>query len=371
LPGSRRSRGRRLAIALLFSAALLVVAELCARIATVPDPRFPRGRDVFIAVGGLTLDEVDQIIDGDGELFWRLKPNLHGRPWLKPLWLDTRTSSLALRSPEVSIPKPQDHFRVLSLGDSCTYGSGVVMGDTYPSQLEQMLNMVYEADVYEVVNGGCPGYSSFQGVQLFKERGTKLQPDIVTISFGINDASPWSGMSDADTYRRINPPVLKALLESALVRLVATPVMRLMHAGPSIVRADASPPGPGDAAPAPRATPAQFHAQLTELVGLVRAAGAKPVLIVHPHQAQVKGEWPETQYQAEVRRVASETQTPLCDFVAALSGKPQVFIDNCHLKREGCQLVAAALFKTLKEQGLIPEPPTLAERREARSKHGG
>ena len=85
----------------------------------------------------------------------------------------------------------------------------------------------------------------------------------------------------------------------------------------------------------------------------------------------MQGKWPETEYQAEVRRVANETQTPLCDLVAALNGKPQVFVDNCHLKREGCQLAAAALFKTMKEQGLIPEPPTLAERREARSKRGG
>src|SRR5262245_66655091 len=97
LPGSRMPTRRKLAWAVLLAAALFLVLELCARIVGAPDPRFPRGRDVFVAVGGLTLEEVDQIIDGDGQLFWRLKKNLHGRPWLKPLWLDTHTNSLARR----------------------------------------------------------------------------------------------------------------------------------------------------------------------------------------------------------------------------------------------------------------------------------
>ncbi|MFO0984389.1 MAG: SGNH/GDSL hydrolase family protein [Planctomycetota bacterium] len=367
--------GRKIAFALAITIALLALGEGIARFARVPDPRFPRGRDVFIAIGGLTLGEVDQIIDGDADLFWRFKPNLHGRPWLKPLWLDTRTNSLGLRSPEVSRPKPADHFRVLALGDSCTYGSGVPSGDTYPARLEQMLNSVYEDGVFEVVNGGCPGYTSYQGIQFLKQLGLSLEPDVVTISFGINDASPWTGASDADVHARLNPPLLSSLLKSALLRSLAAVLLRWGNDGsPAFARADAA----AATSALPRASPEQFAAQLGEIVDLVRARGAQPVLIVQPlkaqvdHdlQAQLEQQFGDTPYQAMIRSVASDKHVVLCDLVKELDHKPQVFIDNCHLKAEGCQLAAAALFRVMKSAKLVPEPPTLEQRRAIRARRG-
>ncbi|MEW6746392.1 MAG: GDSL-type esterase/lipase family protein [Planctomycetota bacterium] len=356
--------------------ALLGLGEIAARLAGVPDPRFPRGRDVFTGAW-LPAAETDLIMMGDPALFWRLRPGLHGRPWLKPLWIDTQTNSLGLRSPEITCPKPAGHFRVLCLGDSCTYGSGVRSSDSYPARLEQTLNMIYEDGVHEVVNAGVPGYSSFQGLRFLERWIDAIGPDVVTVSFWPNDSGTWLGTSDAAAYQRLNSPAT-ILLSSALARVVAGPIFRIEReavaqalerdgraraenkTGPDAV-------GEPESGAPPRATPEDFADHLVEIFRLARSHGARPLLILHPLKGQIDGSWPhESPYQQAIREVAQREAVPLIDLLEVLKGRTDVFIDNCHLKEEGCLLLARALAGTLQSCGILGPPPTLEERRSRR-----
>ena len=98
---------------------------------------------------------------------------------------------MGFRSPEISVDKDQNVFRIVCMGDSSTFGSGVYCEDTYPRVLERLLNNRYGEKKFETVNTGYTGYSSFQGLILLQQSVLKLHPDIITISYGICDnASP-------------------------------------------------------------------------------------------------------------------------------------------------------------------------------------
>jgi len=56
-----------------------------------------------------------------------------------------------------------DRYKILLLGDSCTFGARVMDKDTFGEVLEQTLPNT------SVINLGVPGYTSFQGLQALRE----------------------------------------------------------------------------------------------------------------------------------------------------------------------------------------------------------
>jgi lysophospholipase L1-like esterase len=111
----------------------------------------------------------------DPLLFWRLEPGsgVEG----------DRVNSLGLRAPEIP-PKEEGEFRVLSLGESTTYGWNVRPEESHTSLLEERLRKQRKT---RVVNAGSPGYSLFQGRVFLEYFGLDLRPDVVLLYFGHND----------------------------------------------------------------------------------------------------------------------------------------------------------------------------------------
>ncbi|MBE8233639.1 MAG: SGNH/GDSL hydrolase family protein [Endozoicomonadaceae bacterium] len=114
----------------------------------------------------------------DPDLFWTLKPYAVMRGVMD-------TNSQGLRGPEIA-PKTNDKFRILSLGESSTYGTKVKFEETYSKILEKTLGAMQGKPV-EVINAGVPGYSMFQGLTFLHLHGLDLNPDMVLIYFGFND----------------------------------------------------------------------------------------------------------------------------------------------------------------------------------------
>lgn len=84
-------------------------------------------------------------------------------------------------------PKPPGVFRILTIGDSFTFGFGVEQHEVFSKVLETMLNQ-RKAGAFEVINGGAPGYSSHQELIFLKEIGPTLNPDLVIVGlFPYND----------------------------------------------------------------------------------------------------------------------------------------------------------------------------------------
>jgi lysophospholipase L1-like esterase len=88
----------------------------------------------------------------------------------------------------VSKQKGEDTFRIILLGDSFAFGWGVEEDETFAFHLEQILNKRLEGKPnVEVINFGVPGYSTFQQVALFEEKGMEYKPDAVLVYFVDND----------------------------------------------------------------------------------------------------------------------------------------------------------------------------------------
>lgn len=104
------------------------------------------------------------------------------------------TNASGFRDLDYVIPKPNDVYRIVVLGDSVTFGVGINLKDTYPKQLQQLLNQDSKTD-FEVINTGVRGYNTYQQVQLLKEDALIYDPDMIIVGFVLNDAEPFSAQS--------------------------------------------------------------------------------------------------------------------------------------------------------------------------------
>ena len=94
------------------------------------------------------------------------------------------------RGQEFSIEKPENVIRVLTLGASSTFGLWNRDDETYPVQMEQMLNdRCAGPKRFEVINFAIPHAISDQILALFIAEGLALKPDIITFYEGRNDSN--------------------------------------------------------------------------------------------------------------------------------------------------------------------------------------
>tara|TARA_B110000037_G_scaffold84667_1_gene100479 strand:- start:335 stop:1315 length:981 start_codon:yes stop_codon:yes gene_type:complete len=98
----------------------------------------------------------------------------------------THVNERGLRSPEIPLEKAANERRVLILGDSTVYGVLVSDEDSFAGQLETQLQSIDPG--IQVLNAGCPGYSSWQALQALKHRLMDYQPDLVIIGTLWSDA---------------------------------------------------------------------------------------------------------------------------------------------------------------------------------------
>ena len=152
----------------------------------------------------------------DPELLWRLKPNLSNQ------YINTNSSHTI--GPEVSIPKPPNTYRILLLGDSSPLGLGLKSYDqSFGVRLQRLLQTSYGADRrIELVNASVAGYSSEQLKMYLDMHGARLEPDLVILYCGNNDAS----ISGYSTDRELMDAQSLTWVRSQLSRLALYRVIR-------------------------------------------------------------------------------------------------------------------------------------------------
>lgn len=97
-------------------------------------------------------------------------------------------NAFGFRGPEIEVPKPDSTFRIMTIGDSCTWGLGVGNCHTYPSVMQRELNGLIGADcglTVEVVNAGFCG-DGFERALWRVGEDMKVEPDLATIYLGWN-----------------------------------------------------------------------------------------------------------------------------------------------------------------------------------------
>lgn len=83
---------------------------------------------------------------------------------------------------DYSVNKPEKTYRIITLGDSFTFGQNVNTGSNWPEVLEDFLNKNYQCkkyDKFEVINLGVYGYDIEYAVEKYRLKGQKYNPDLI------------------------------------------------------------------------------------------------------------------------------------------------------------------------------------------------
>jgi lysophospholipase L1-like esterase len=285
----------------------------------------------------------------DERLFWKLKPPAdpaHVRA-------DVDGNSHGFQGPDPAIPKPAGTYRVLYLGDSCTFQG-------YPWRAaERMRDLKVPADrTAETVSLAIPGYTSLQGLRAAQDYGVALDPDLVFVFFGWNDH--WAAYGAIDSKKDLRPParVATGLLEtSRLVQATAWLLGRVGKAGRPLEET--------------RVLPDEYRANLTAIAALFSARKVPVVFLTAPTtfyrlgvpQKTVDDHFAKSgedairlhrEYNAIVREVAAASGSRLLDLEKECESSPELekwFLkDGIHFSPAGRDWVADRIARYVRDE---------------------
>src|SRR4051812_44381896 len=117
-----------------------------------------------------------EIYQADPLLYWRLKPNQEC--YTKVNHQPVHINSMGTRGAEFKAEKPPNTLRLVSLGDSRTFGWGLSEPETYSGLLEAKLQSYAGGKTnVEVINAGVNAWSFPQMTAYFREHALKYKPD--------------------------------------------------------------------------------------------------------------------------------------------------------------------------------------------------
>lgn len=156
----------------------------------------------------------------DPELGWRGRPYARGPFSGWEFTSEVEHNSQGFRDREVTKVKPFGLFRILTLGDSITWGQGVGQAERYPDLVTGLLGR--RGLPVEIVNLAVAGYGTDQEYLLYRAHGRRFCPDLVLLGLYPNDLLE-NGSAFQGPYPK---PYFRAGAGSELV-LSNTPVPRL------------------------------------------------------------------------------------------------------------------------------------------------
>ncbi|MDH4157846.1 MAG: SGNH/GDSL hydrolase family protein [candidate division Zixibacteria bacterium] len=302
---------------------------------------FPLNRDI----------DFPEVYEKDHDLFWCLRPHLETKSERFSL-LSYRTNSLGLRGPEVRDPK--DGYRIIALGNSCTFGWGMPWENTWTYNLQQILDSLVPDKKCEVINAGIPGYSTHQAKIFLARELVGLRPDMVLVMLGWNDQwSAGQGITDAeqDMPSQLILDIQNLLSRTRLYRLMRKAVLSASEEQLE-VRLD-------DVTGKRRVSLQEYFKNLREIARIARNSKARSVFLVPP-VASLEIYFDGTlsdfhsrheTYQAQVVRAADYAHAPLVDLQAAFDQYVNLFDDAeddpIHFNNLGHQVVARTVAKVI------------------------
>lgn len=97
-------------------------------------------------------------------------------------------TSLSIHGRLIPLQKQKGTRRILFIGDSGTFGSGVPFEQSFPFVFEEARRRGSSSERLEVINAGRRGLSTVGEIQLLKDDLLRLQPDVVVLGiFMAND----------------------------------------------------------------------------------------------------------------------------------------------------------------------------------------
>lgn len=170
----------RLLILLLISVELVIIGFLGFRIRE-------KQKKVLGVANVNPIKKESIVFNPDSKLKYFYEPKagekiIHNPPWLPYEVTYTINADSLNERFEYGIDKSPGTFRIVTIGDSHTFGHYVNTEDNYPEQLEDALNKKMNCQnikKFEVINLGMMGYDIQYSVHRLKIRGLKYKPDLI------------------------------------------------------------------------------------------------------------------------------------------------------------------------------------------------
>ncbi len=224
------------------------------------------------------------------------------------------------------------YYKILALGDSNTLG--MVVGYDWPRYLGESLKK--DNGEIMVINAGIWGYSSYQGLQRFKEM-LSFKPDMVLISFGSNDAhlvftpdKKWSKQSLVMS-KFLNKFKLYHLAMAVSME-ASVAINKQLNAG--LVH---------------RVSPGEYRKNLLEIVSLARQHDIIPILLTRPFTGTSHNSlwWKNfaPEYNDIVMEVARENNVDYLDVYSFFRDKENLFGDESHFNPGGNKVMAELVYE--------------------------
>lgn len=278
------------------------------------------------------------------------------------------------RGKDFPATKAPGTFRVITLGASSTFGYMDRDHETYPHQLEEILDARLAAGScggvtsFEVLNLGIPHLRSENVLSLLSAEALPLQPDLVTFYEGVNDAVRADAAKDAVISLGKRSPVLRATFLFLRGRLVTFNLLDNLISNRPQERTAA------ELAPEARERAERFVDNLREMSRRCRERGVTFVIASQQSKSlaipreEIRG----VSYAEEVamlrrkleagpvgakefnflvhaelmaaeRKLAADEGIPYVDTIAALDAERDALASWVHLDARGNRLIAEAL----------------------------
>jgi lysophospholipase L1-like esterase len=378
-PNTRRSVSlkRRLAYAAtiyLVFLLLLATIEIGTRLTTSHLPSL----DLFVITRQQKAQVGDEkqsgIFEGDPLLLWRLKPNLDHFVWDFTVLSTNSEHFRSEHSTRQLQAKKPGAIRIVCLGDSVTFGYRVPVvwpekpteydpeWLPFPMLLEKQLRAANPDRTIQVITMAVPGYTSHQGLAWLRRDIDQLQPDLLTVSFGWNDAS-LSDVPDREAIRTDWSAVgVRWLIDHSQAFAHATRWLRAREAAKlqSEDRNRSSSRSPHR--PMPRVSQQEYLSNMTAIEQLARQRKARVVVIAAPYRDR-SPEAPEADlmlpYRLSLGTTMQERGVPFLEIreltEEASPANEGWFGERIHPNHMGHRLIASELLKLIDKNRLLPD----------------
>jgi len=133
---------------------------------------------------------------------------------------DLQNNCYGFRERDYSLEKPENTYRVAVVGDSLTYGQGIVADDRYSNLLENRLNVNKPNLRYEFINFGKAGAEMVDYISILKLFVLPANPDFILLQWYIND------VNDPNFYTINNPAVISKKVQAKKGIISIPPILR-------------------------------------------------------------------------------------------------------------------------------------------------
>jgi hypothetical protein len=313
---------------------LLGAAELTFRAIFPSDPE-DRWSQHHFRVGALGFSELNEIMEPDPDLFWRVKPDLEEKHVSGFIGTETFLSFLVTTDARGmrKMNGPDTEDGLVFLGDSCTFGIGVQAKETCAHLTGNRLGM-------RVDNLSCPGYTIFQGRKLFERIGRDPGMKALVVGFGFNDRLMWDGLTDPDQAKLLTTQTSFLARKSRFICCIELAVkgsLRLLKKKTG--------------EKARRVPPELFR---IEAERLIEKASAPVIFLFWPRIEWMNEPGTSHPYIDPIKDLADGKTVAILDLAEAFrkNGGERLYLDGIHATPEGHRVAAGALSDLLKE--MIP-----------------